>query len=182
MAAPARYVVALSGTLTGSIGVTGGKVVTTGALQKASMNREAIYRGEAAPMEAGYQPYTEDERRKVWDFINNIYDHFLTRVSSSRGKTREEIDAVGGGRVWTGRQAVDHGLVDEVGTLDRAIAKARELAKLPSWAPVREVRVGKRAVPPVPTAAGALEYALEGVRLLNSAPALAMMPWVADKG
>jgi len=106
---------------------------------------------------------------------------FLDRVTASRKKSREEIDAIAGGRVWTGRQAIENGLVDELGSLDTALARAREMAKLPKWAPVRQVRTGKRPVAPVPTAAAAFEYAAEGVRMFNRTPAMAMMPFMIEE-
>jgi protease-4 len=178
VAAPAQWIVAEPTTLTGSIGVLSGKIVNAGLFEKLSVNREMIARGESSTMNDSYRPYTEEERQKVRDSIVRFYDLFLDRVSVSRKKSRDEIDSIGGGRVWTGKQALENGLIDELGSLDSAVTKAKELAKLPQWTPVREVRTSKKPVAPVPTAAAALAYAMEGVRLFNSAPALAMMPFV----
>jgi protease-4 len=84
----------------------------------------------------------------------------------------EAVIPIAGGRVWTGRQALNSGLVDELGGLRRAIARARELAGLDRRAPVRLLGADKRLVAPQP----ALEYALEGIRLLQQATPLALCP------
>lgn len=178
---PGAWILAEPTTLTGSIGVLNGKIVNAGLFQRLLVNREVIARGESSTMNDGYRPFTPEEKQKVWDFIVHIYDLFLDRVTASRNKTRDEIDALGGGRVWTGVQAHRHGLIDELGDLDAATAKARELAGLPEWAPVREVRPPKQPVAPQPAAAAALEHALEGIRLFNGATALALMPFVEDR-
>lgn len=178
---PAKWIVASPSTLTGSIGVLDGKVVNAGLFEKLSINREVVARGEASTMRDGYAHFSKEEREKVWEFISHVYDLFLDRVSASRKRSKEEIDVIAGGRVWTGKQAISNGLVDELGSLDTAIARAREMAKLPEWAPVREVRTGKRPVAPVPTAAAAFEYAAEGVRIFNHSPALAIMPFIIEE-
>lgn len=180
VAAPAQWIVAEPTTLTGSIGVLSGKIVNAGLFEKLSVNREMIARGESSTMNDSYRHYTPEERQKVRDSIVRFYDLFLARVSASRRKSRDEIDAIAGGRVWTGKQALDNGLIDGLGSLETAIDKAKELARLPDWAPVREVRTGKKPVAPVPTAAAALTYAMEGVRLFNMAPAHALMPFVIE--
>ncbi|MGH2811387.1 MAG: S49 family peptidase, partial [Actinomycetota bacterium] len=180
VATPAQWIVAEPTTVTGSIGVLNGKIVNAGLFEKLSINREVIARGEASTMNDGYRHFTPEEREKMRDVIVRIYELFLDRVSAARNKSRAEIEAIGGGRVWTGKQALENGLVDQLGSLETAISKAKELANLPEWTPVREIRVGKKPVAPVPTAAAALEYALEGVRLFNQAPALALMPFVLN--
>jgi ClpP class serine protease len=92
--------------------------------------------------------------------------------------TREELEPIAQGKVWTGRQALEHKLVDELGGLDAGARKARQLGGLKETAPLREVRGPKRMIPPLtspPTAAGWFGYVLEGLSLLSLAPALAMM-------
>lgn len=159
---PARWVFAQPSTITGSIGVLSGKIVNEDMLGKLLINREVISRGERATLEASMRAFTDEERKLQWEFISRIYEVFLERVSAARKMSVGEVDAVGGGRVWTGRQALDHGLVDELGSVERAIAKAKELAGLHPEAKVREVRVGKVPSAPVPSAAAAVSYALEG--------------------
>ena len=178
---PAHWVVAQPSTITGSIGVLSGKFVSEGALHKLLFNRQLVTRGERAAMEHGSRPYTDDERKIVWEMIGRIYDVFLDRVSRARKKSRDEIDRVGGGRVWTGAQALEHGLVDELGSLDDAITKAKELAGLPPRAKVREVKVRKdvRAPNPKLAAAQMVEYVMGGVRMLDGR-ALLLMPLIDD--
>jgi ClpP class serine protease len=91
--------------------------------------------------------------------------------------TPDEVHPIAAGRVWTGRQALERKLVDELGGLDSAVRKARSLAGLPEKAPMREVRAPKRTIPPQATA-GYVGYLLEGVSLLSRAPALAVMEYL----
>jgi protease-4 len=75
-----------------------------------------------------------EESAMIQAYIERFYDVFLTRVSEGRGKTKEEIDAIGQGRVWTGNQALKLGLVDEIGGIDVAIKAAAELAEIEDYA------------------------------------------------
>jgi protease-4 len=177
---PGRWIVARPGTLTGSIGVLSGKLVTSGIFSRLMFNRETISFGERVTMEGDERPYTDDERRLVKREIDRIYRQFLEIVGKSRNLAIGEVDPIASGRVWTGRQALERKLVDELGGLDAAIAKAKSLAGLDDKAPAREVRPPKRMVPP-PAAAGAggyLGYLLEGLSLINRAPALAVMEYL----
>lgn len=183
VATPGRWIVAQPGTLTGSIGVLYGKLVSGGMLEKLHINRERISRGARAAFYDPGQPFTEEEHDQVWRFIQRIYDVFLDRVSSSRHMSREEVDAIGGGRVWTGRQALERGLVDELGGFERAVAKARELAGLSEWAPVREIIVPAAKTPLAPwiPATNLFSYALEGLKSLGNPRALCLCPWTWDE-
>lgn len=175
---PASWVVAQSGTLTGSIGVLIGKVVTTGMLEKLMLHREVLSRGENALLDSGTGVYSEEERKKMREGIERIYDQFLDRVSAARKTSREAVDAVAGGRVWTGRQAVGHGLIDETGGLDKAIKKAKQLVGLPDRARVREVRMKKEVLAPRADLAAAAEYLMSGASMIKRSRALAIMPIV----
>ena len=130
MAAP--DIVAEPGTLTGSIGIYGGKIVTGGTYDKLGINVEAISIGRHAEMNSPVKPYSEEDRAKVDEQLRAFYDQFVEKVAASRRKTPEEIDAIAQGRVWTGRQAKDLGLVDALGGLDKAVAIAKERAKIPA--------------------------------------------------
>lgn len=177
---PGRWIVARPGTLTGSIGVLSGKLVTGGIFSRLMFNRETISFGERVTMDGDEKPYTDDERRLVKREIDRIYRQFLEIVGKSRKLAVEDVDPIASGRVWTGRQALERKLVDELGGLDAALAKARSLAGLDAKAPAREVRPPRRMVPP-PAAAGAagyLGYLLEGLTLINRAPALAVMEYL----
>ena len=177
---PGRWIVARPGSITGSIGVLSGKFVTGGIWSKLMFNRETVAFGQHVTMQGDEKPFTEEERSIVKSHIDRIYALFLERVSKARNMTPEEIHPVADGRVWTGRQALDRKLVDELGGLDAAVRKARSFAGLADTAPVREVRPPKRMIPPAAIAgtAGFIGYLLEGVSLLNRAPALAVMEYL----
>jgi len=180
VATPARWIVAQPGTITGSIGVLAGKIVSVGLLDKLLIHRETVSRGQHAGFYDIGRPFNEEERRRVWEDIHRIYDVFLDRVAASRKMAREAVDAVGGGRVWTGRQAFERGLVDELGGLDKALAKARQLAGLDDRAPVREIKVGKRPLAPR-AEPNLVHYPLEGLRLFHQAGTLCLCPLIWEE-
>ncbi len=132
LAAPADKIVAQPGTLTGSIGVFGGKFVLAGLWDKIGVNWETVSAGKNAGMWSSNRAFTAEELARFDAMLGYVYDAFLERVMEGRHMTREQAEAVAQGRVYTGRQAKDVGLVDELGGLDRAVAVARELAKLPA--------------------------------------------------
>ncbi len=138
-----------------------------------------ISRGEHALFYSAARPFTEDERQRVWEMISETYAVFLDRVSSSRNLSSEVVDAVGGGRVWTGRQALEHGLIDELGGLERAVDKARELAGLSSQSRVRVIGPPKRDRAPIAAkGADAVQYVADGIDLLRRPVALFLLPIV----
>ncbi|MFO7691572.1 MAG: signal peptide peptidase SppA [Vicinamibacterales bacterium] len=130
MAAP--DIVAEPGTLTGSIGIFGGKIVTGGTYEKLGMNVEAVSIGRHAEMNSPVRPYSEEERAKIDEQLRSFYDQFVEKAAAARRKKPEEIDAIAQGRVWTGRQAKELGLVDALGGLDTAVTIAKERAKIPA--------------------------------------------------
>ena len=177
---PGSWIVARPSTLTGSIGVLSGKIVTGGMWSMLLLNRETVAFGQHATIDNDEKPYTDEEREIVKGQIDRIYTQFLDRVAKARKMTLEEVHPIAAGRVWTGRQALERKLVDELGGLDAAGRKARSLAGLPETAPIREARAPRRMIPPPVTAgaAGYLAYVLEGVSLLSRAPALAVMAYL----
>lgn len=177
---PGRWIVARPSALTGSIGVLTGKIVTRGLWSKLMFNRETIAFGRHVTIDSDEKLYTDQEREIVKGQIDYYYKLFLDAVGKARKMTPEEIHPIAAGRVWTGRQAFERKLVDELGGLDAAVRKARSLAGLGETAPVREVRPPKRMIPPqaVAGAAGYIGYLLEGVSLLSRAPALAVMEYL----
>ncbi len=179
---PGRWIVARPGTLTGSIGVLSGKLVTRGLFSKLMFNRETIAFGERVMLEGDERPYSDEERKLVMGEIERIYRRFVEIVGKSRNLAVDEVQPLASGRVWTGRQALERKLVDEMGGLDAAIDKARTLAGLDGKAPAREVRAPKRTVPPPATAGamGYLGYILEGLALISRAPALAVMEYLPE--
>ena len=126
MAAPS--IVAQPGTLTGSIGIFGGKFVTGGAYEKLGANIESVIIGRNAGLESPERPFTDNERQKLREQIRDFYDGFIQKVAASRKLPVERVDQLARGRVWTGAQARERGLVDALGGLDRAIALAKERA------------------------------------------------------
>ena len=179
VATPGSWIIARPGTLTGSIGVLGGKIVTGALWSKLLFNRETIAFGEHVTINNDQRPYTDVEREIIRREIDHVYRGFLEVVAEARKKTVEDLRPVADGKVWTGRQAMERGLVDEMGGLDAGARKARSLAGLPDRTPLREVRGPRRYVPPVPqTAAAWFAYVLEGLTLLSRAPALSVMEYV----
>jgi len=136
IAAPAHQIVAQPGTITGSIGVVAGKFVLEGVLDKLGIGVGVIAEGPLAEIYSPLTPFSPDERTRMEAQMRETYDLFLSRVSEGRDRTVDEIDAVGQGRVWTGRQALERGLVDEMGGLSAAIRIARERARID---PARDV-------------------------------------------
>jgi protease IV len=179
VATPGAWIVARPGTLTGSIGVLGGKIVTGALWSKLLFSRETIAFGEHVTINSDDRPYSDVERDIVRREIDHIYRSFLEVVARARKMTVEQLRPNADGKVWTGRQALERGLVDEMGGLDAGARKARSLAGLPDRTPLREVRSPRRYVPPLPEPATAwFGYVLEGLTLLSRAPALAVMEYL----
>jgi len=130
IATGANWVVAQPMTLTGSIGVLAGKLITQEALKKQGINRVFLRKGERAGMLSSEKPFTEEERKIVFGQITSIYDLFLDHVAEFRKMERKDFEQICGGRVWTGKDAKEIGLVDELGSITKAIEKAAELANL----------------------------------------------------
>jgi len=139
MAMAAPYIVAQPGTLTGSIGVITGKMVTGGLYTKLGANIETVSQGKFAELASPVRPFNDAERKKVESMIEETYDQFIEKAAQSRHMAPEKLDAIAQGRVWTGRQAKANGLVDELGGLDRAIVAAKLRAKIPAESDVEIV-------------------------------------------
>jgi len=132
IAAGARAVYADPGSLTGSIGVFGGKLVLTGLLEKIGVNVAVMERGGHAGIESPFSEFTPHERRKVEELVAQTYRTFLARVAETRPKMSvADVDRVGQGRIWTASQAHKNGLVDTMGGLEEAIEAARAAAGIP---------------------------------------------------
>jgi len=182
--AAADHIVAQSATLTGSIGVIGGKIVTRGLYDKLSAHWEIIKRGRHAIMDLPDDPYTEEEREKVLAHIQSIYQLFKERVAEGREMAVEDVEKIARGRVWTGRQALDIGLVDELGDLQAAIDRAKLLAGLPldDTVPVAPIETPKKYTPP-PAFTGSQAWArslVDSLRPFTGTRVLALMPWTLE--
>ena len=130
VAMPAHAVVAQPGTLTGSIGVVMGKFALGGTMEKLGVGVDGVESGAYAGMLSPVRPYSEKERARVMEQMQATYDTFVEKVADARASTPEKIDAIAQGRVWTGRQARELGLVDELGGLWTAIDIAKQRAKI----------------------------------------------------
>ena len=130
IAMPAQVIVAQPSTLTGSIGIFGGKIVTGGVYEKLGAHIESTSIGKHAEINSPARPYNASEVKKLEEQLHAFYDQFIEKVAASRHTTPEKIDAVAQGRVWTGQQAKDNGLVDALGGLDAAVGIAKQRAKL----------------------------------------------------
>jgi protease-4 len=135
---PGQVIVAEPGTLTGSIGIFAGKVVLDGTLDKVGVTTETVKSGKNADIYSPFSKFSSDQRAKVGEYMQGFYKTFLTKVAEGRHTTPDRIDTVGQGRVWTGAQAKDHGLVDVLGGLDTAVTIAKQRAHIP---PDEEVEI-----------------------------------------
>jgi protease-4 len=134
----ADMIVAQPGTVTGSIGVIVAKPVLRELLGRAGISTDSVAEGAHATMFAPTRPFTEDEWERVNTWLDQIYADFTGKVADGRRLTAAQVEEVARGRVWTGADAVERGLVDELGGLDAAAAHARRRAGLPGDAPVRQ--------------------------------------------
>ncbi|HJS74508.1 MAG TPA: signal peptide peptidase SppA [Vicinamibacteria bacterium] len=129
IATAASSVVAGASTLTGSIGVIGGKFVVRRLLDRLGINRELRSAGRNAEFYSPFHSFTADERARHRELLRHFYEtKFLPAVAEGRGLGRDEADRVARGRVWTGRQAQARGLVDSLGGTEDAIVRACERA------------------------------------------------------
>lgn len=177
VACPAQWIVAQPGTITGSIGVVAAKPVT-GDLETMIGARSVMFkRGTNSDLFDTSAPFSEGGRAVVTASVQHSYRQFIERVARARHQSIGQIDAVGGGRVWTGAQARDHGLVDQLGDLRAAIEKARELAHLPASVPAFVYESRHRSpIPPIAAALDPIARSLKSARLMLNGRALALMP------
>ena len=137
-------IVAQPGTLTGSIGVYTGKFVTTGSLEKLGANIESTSDGRHAEIYSPDRRFTAEERAKIQESMQLVYDQFIERTAAARHMPPEKVDEVAQGRVWTGEQARQIGLVDEIGGLYKAIDLAKQRARIAADEEVQMVVYPKR--------------------------------------
>ncbi len=137
-------IVAEPGTLTGSIGIVYGKLNLKGLYDKLGISKEIISRGRFSNMDSDYGPYSPAERERVRGLMNDFYQDFIRKVGTARKMTPEEVDRIAQGRVWTGEQAQQNGLVDELGGYDRALELLKQKAGIAASAPVELVEFPKR--------------------------------------
>jgi protease IV len=132
ISAPGQVIVAQPGTLTGSIGVFGGKVVISDTLSKIGVSTATVKSGKNSDISSPFARFSPEQRTKMGEYMAAFYRTFITKVAEGRHTTPERIDAVGQGRVWTGSQAKERGLVDALGGLDTAVGIAKQRAHIPA--------------------------------------------------
>lgn len=133
----ADRIMAAPGTLTGSIGVLSGKLVTRGLGEKLGVTSDEAHRGTFALMYSSSQEFTADQRERMNAFLDRVYEEFVDRVASGRAMDPRLVHEYARGRVWTGSDAAARGLVDEVGGYRQALAGVRSLLGLADDASVR---------------------------------------------
>lgn len=130
----AKKVYAEPGTLTGSIGVLGGKLVLGETFKWLGLHTQTLNRGQNAGWSSTNTIFSESERKAITNVMSNVYDQFLDRTVQNRKAAGvdlplDKLKPIAGGRIWTGRQAKERGLVDELGTLHDALEEAKKEAK-----------------------------------------------------
>ncbi|MCP5054667.1 MAG: signal peptide peptidase SppA [bacterium] len=126
-----RNIMALPQTMTGSIGVVGGKFVLKGLYDKIGVKKEMVATSKYAGMFTDYRKFNDQERAKIQAMMNGLYQSFLEVVSQNRAMEKDEVHKIAQGRVWAGSSALDLKLVDRIGGLNDAIAEAKKLAEIP---------------------------------------------------
>ena len=126
----ADEIVALPSTVTGSIGVFAGKLVVRSALEKIGVAREVVSTGEQAAMWSANQPFTDGELVRLDRWLDEVYADFTQKAAAGRGMEVDELEPLARGRVWTGTDAQERGLVDRLGGMEAALSEAARRARL----------------------------------------------------
>jgi protease-4 len=129
---PGQVIVAQPGTLTGSIGIFAGKIVVDGTLGKVGISTETVKSGKNSDIYSPFSRFSPEQRMKVGQYMDGFYKNFVAKVAEGRHMTPARVDAIAQGRVWTGAQAKDRGLVDALGGLDTAVSIAKQRAHIPA--------------------------------------------------
>ncbi|MEE8392549.1 MAG: signal peptide peptidase SppA [Anaerolineae bacterium] len=187
VSAPANHIVARPTTLTGSIGIWSGKFALAGLYRQLGIGREAVQRGAMAGLYSETAPFSEKERERIRRDLGTSYALFKSRVAQGREMAEEQVEQVARGRVWTGAQAREIGLVDELGDFETALKTAKKLAGLE---PEREytivqVHPPRHALlpPPFPSTEGkitSLNAVLDSLQGLARERVWALAPWTVQ--
>jgi protease-4 len=129
---PGQVIVAEPGTLTGSIGIFAGKIVIDGTLDKLGVTTETVKSGRNSDIYSPFARFSPEQRTKIGQYMDGFYKTFVSKVAEGRHMEPARVDALGQGRVWTGAQAKDRGLVDALGGLDTAVSIAKQRAHIPA--------------------------------------------------
>jgi protease IV len=168
VAMDADRIIAQPTTLTGSIGVIMGKFVTRGLGERIGLTTDEVHRGEHALMFSSAHRFTDDQRARLDTLLDHIYADFVGKVAEGRGMTPDAVHEVARGRVWTGADALERGLIDQLGGYHEAELAVRELLGLAPTSPLKvqplpHLRLSER----LGVAAGAADDARAAARLLD---------------
>ena len=138
-AASGGYMIACAGdtiladalTLTGSIGVVGGKFDFSGLFSKFAVHQQILKKGKNADYYSLFSSYTPEQKEKLKILVEEEYSSFVEKVAQGRRMTPETVDSLGQGRIWTGNQAKQNGLIDLIGDLEKAVKIAKKMAQIP---------------------------------------------------
>jgi len=128
ISSPATMIIANPGTLTGSIGVIMEIPNVEGLMNKIGIKTEVVKSGEHKDIASAFRSLEPDERKILQNVMDNVHQQFIRAVSEGRNLKLEDVKKIADGRIFTGEQAVHHGLVDKLGTLDDSVNIAGELA------------------------------------------------------
>jgi protease-4 len=128
VAMAADKIVAEPGTITASIGVLGGKMLTSGLWDKVGLSWDEVHQGENATMFTGTQDYTPAEWARFEAWLDRVYVDFTSKVADGRKLSKDKVLEIAKGRIWSGQDAKNLGLVDELGGYDTALRLAKRAA------------------------------------------------------
>lgn len=163
--------------ITGSIGVLAGKAVLRGLYEQLGITKEIVSRGASPSLYSDYLPLDEKSAEKVLAEAQSFYDDFVAKVAQCRGMDRLEAASLAEGRVWSGRQAVENGLADEIGGIEEALERLKKTIGVPPTGLLAVERVVprrkwfrlQRALPPPANPLSALPFAGDSLRWLAQA-------------
>jgi protease IV len=139
VAMAADKIVAQPGTITASIGVLGGKMLTSGLWDKVGLSWDEVHQGQNATMFTGTHDYTPAEWARFQSWLDRVYLDFTSKVADGRKLPKEKVLEIAKGRIWSGADAKNLGLVDELGGYDTALQLAKKAAKVPEGDDVKIV-------------------------------------------
>jgi protease-4 len=137
VAMAADKIVAQPGTITASIGVLGGKMVTNGFWDKIGLSWDEVHDGANATMWTGTKDYSPAEWAKFEAWLDRVYEDFTSKVAEGRKLPKERVLQIAKGRIWSGEDAKELGLVDELGGFPKALSLAKKAAGISETAEVR---------------------------------------------
>jgi protease-4 len=177
----ANAVVTQPAALTGSIGIWAGKIVMQGLYDRLRVTRESVSRGASAGLFSDAALFSDEERARIRRQVGAGYVQFKQRVAEGRDMTDKEVEAVARGRVWTGEQALERGLVDQLGDLRAAVKRARDLAGLDArrYVPVVNLAAPRRYMAPTPFQYDDGQW-FDGIAALLREKCYALAPWAVQ--